>query len=209
LASGPLKPMTSHRWQCNLQSCYQDNTYYIPRIYLAHLPPLPAEKLWETRLLSLTLDSLPESESGWGHSLLEELSLSHRSTAAHGISGQKAPFQLCGLRARWTIVTVNIKRSARATPSCALVDISIPLSFPGQHSTVMCPLPPFPHLLNFRVSALLFQRSSPHLLVLPLGPMTCTLKWSFNVKLWKECMADPLPVDSLMVFTTSPRWGIK
>ena len=42
LASGPPKPMTSHRQQCDLQTSCQDNRHHIPRIHLAHLPTLPA-----------------------------------------------------------------------------------------------------------------------------------------------------------------------
>ena len=39
LVSGPPKPVTSHR--LDPQTCCQGNRHYIPRIHLAHLPPLP------------------------------------------------------------------------------------------------------------------------------------------------------------------------
>ena len=38
-ASGPPKPVTSHRW--DLQTCCQDNSHRIPRIHSAPFPLLP------------------------------------------------------------------------------------------------------------------------------------------------------------------------
>ena len=41
LVSGPLKPLTSQRLQCNPHTCCQVDIHHIPRIHLPHLPPLP------------------------------------------------------------------------------------------------------------------------------------------------------------------------
>lgn len=60
LLSGSLKPMTSHRR--DLQTCCQGNSYHIPRIHLAHLPPLPVlhhHSYIKTNLPDLSLSSPP------------------------------------------------------------------------------------------------------------------------------------------------------
>lgn len=65
---------------------------------------------------SLYSDSLTLSELGRGRSSPDELSLSQGFTG--GIPGQSV---VSGRPAERLVGTVNVKRSARTTPSCALV----------------------------------------------------------------------------------------